>query len=218
MSQSQPRTFRTALHPANLQAIQQATHRYRWKDVAMWKNPFDFALYWMLVWHAKPRTIIEIGSKFGGSALWFADMLQLYGIDGRVVSVDIAPVTTLQDPRIDFLAGDAGNLGATLTPDYLAQLPRPWLVIEDSSHIYEHCLAALRFFHPQLRTGEFLVVEDGIVDDLGLSESFNGGPNRAVRDFMAEYGRHYALVTELCDFWGENVTWNPNGYWQKITD
>ncbi|MGQ9724882.1 MAG: CmcI family methyltransferase [Tepidimonas sp.] len=59
---------------------------------ALWKNPFDFALYRLHVWHAKPRTILEIGSKHGGSALWLADTLQLYGVDGRVVSVDINPV------------------------------------------------------------------------------------------------------------------------------
>lgn len=183
----------------------------------MWKNPFDFAIYWMLVWHAKPRTIIEVGSKFGGSALWFADMLQMYGIEGaRVVSVDIKPVTNIQDTRIDFLQGDASSLGKTLTDEYLDKLPRPWMVIEDSSHLYDHCLAAIEFFHLHIRPGEFLIVEDGIVDDLGVSSQFNGGPNRAVSDFMSRNGKNYALVTELCDFWGHNITWNPNGYWKRV--
>lgn len=216
MSNQGQRSFRSALAPENLQSIQRGTHNFMWKGCKMWKNPFDFALYWMLVWHAKPRTIIEIGSKFGGSALWFADMLEMYGIEGKVVSVDINQVTTIQDPRIDFRYGDAGNLGASLTPEYLASLPRPWLVIEDSSHMYEHCLAALEFFHPLLQKDEFLLVEDGIVDDLGVSAEFHGGPNRAVKEFMGKHGQDYGLVTELCDFWGHNVTWNPNGYWKKI--
>ena len=210
------RDFGSALNSANLQTIQKGTHRYSWKGMPMWKNPFDFALYWILIWNAKPRTIVEIGSKYGGSALWLADMLQLYGIGGRVVSVDINQVTSIKDSRIDFLQGDAGNLGASLKQEYLANLPRPWLVIEDSSHRYEHCLSAIEFFHPHLRKDEFLVIEDGIVDDLGMSSDFNGGPNRAIREFMGRHGQDYALITELCDFWGKNITWNPNGYFKKV--
>lgn len=217
MSTQIQRNFRSALAPDNLKSIQRGSHNYKWKDCAMWKNPFDFALYWMLVWHAKPRTIIELGSKFGGSALWFADMLELYGIQGKVVSIDINRVTTIQDPRIDFLYGDVSNLGATLSSAYLSSLPRPWMVIEDSSHMYEHCLAALEFFHPLLQKDEFLLVEDGIVDDLGASEQFHGGPNRAVKEFLGKYGSNYSLAIDLCDFWGSNITWNPNGYLKKIT-
>ena len=210
------RDFRTAIAQGNLQAIQSATHKYSWKGVPMWKNPFDFALYWLLIWQAKPKTIIEIGSKYGGSALWLADVLTLYGIpDAKIVSIDINRVTSFSDPRIEFLSGDVNNLAATLTPEYCEKLPRPWLVIEDSSHIYEHCLAALEFFHPLLQKDEFLIVEDGIVDDLGISKEFNGGPNRAVLEFMSHHDHEYSLVTELCDFWGRNVTWNPNGYWKK---
>lgn len=210
------RSFNTALDIGNLKSIQQGTHNYTWKSHKMWKNPFDFALYWMLVWHAKPRTIIELGSKFGGSAVWFADMLQSYNIAGKVVSIDINPVTSIEDSRIDFLYGDVANLSATLTSEYLTSLPRPWLIIEDSSHIYEHCLAALNFFHPYIQKGEFLIVEDGNLDDLGLSAQYNGGPNKAVKEFMTQHSHEYALIAELCDFFGYNATWNPNGYWRKI--
>lgn len=212
----QPRDFATALHDANLHAIQHASHYYSWKGIPMWKNPFDFALYWLLVWKTRPKTIIEIGSKHGGSAVWFADMLSLYGIDGRVVSVDIAPVTNISDPRIDFLEGDVADLSKSLTNTIIATLARPWLVIEDSSHLYEHSLAALNFFHPRLKRGDYLIVEDGIVEALGMAAQFNGGPSRAVKEFFALHPGEYELVTAMCDFFGPNVTWNPNGYWRKI--
>ena len=35
----------------------------------MLKNPFDLALYLLLLRRLKPRTVIEIGSKSGGSGL-----------------------------------------------------------------------------------------------------------------------------------------------------
>lgn len=213
----QPRDFTTALHDTNLQAIQHASHYYSWKGVPMWKNPFDFSLYWILVWKVKPRTIIEIGSKYGGSAVWLADMLSLYGINGRVISVDIAPVTNISDPRISFLKGDVAELAKSLTDEFLAPLERPWLVIEDSSHLYEHSLAALNFFHPHLRRGDYLIVEDGIVDALGIAAQYNGGPSRAVNEFFSMHPTEYEMVTAMCDFFGKNVTWNPNGYWRKVT-
>ena len=63
--------------------------RYTWRGVLCNKNPFDMALYPMLLWERKPRTIIEIGSKEGGSAIWLADICARFGIDVRIVSVDI---------------------------------------------------------------------------------------------------------------------------------
>jgi cephalosporin hydroxylase len=209
------RSFATAMCPKNLREIQLATHRYAWREVGLWKNPFDFANYWRLVWQFKPRTVIEIGSKFGGSALWLAEMMELYGIDGQVVSVDITPPQGVRHPRVSFLHGDAGNLAPTLPAEFLDTLPRPWLVIEDSSHMASHCLAAISYLDGFMRSGDLLVIEDGIVSDLGIATQYEGGPNAAVIQFMRERPGQYQLLTEYCDFWGQNVTWNPNGYWIK---
>ena len=38
---------------------------YTYKGVPTYKNPFDLALYQLLLWEQKPRTLIEIGSKWG---------------------------------------------------------------------------------------------------------------------------------------------------------
>ena len=56
-----------------LMKIQQGTMAYRHRGVPLLKNPFDLALYPLLLERARPRTLIEIGSYSGGSALWFAD-------------------------------------------------------------------------------------------------------------------------------------------------
>ena len=42
------------------------------------------------MWELKPRTVIEIGTAKGGSALWLADQLSIYGVEGfEVHSYDI---------------------------------------------------------------------------------------------------------------------------------
>lgn len=206
------RSIYSSLNPDNLQTIQAASFRHTWKGVGCIKNPFDFALYWMLVWQTKPRTIIELGSRHGGSALWLADMLTCYNISGGVVSVDINPVAGVHDDRINFLTGDVSDLGKILSPSFMEQLPRPWLVIEDASHMFHHTLAILEFFHPLLRTGEYIVVEDGIVDSLGIATDFHGGPNRALTTFLTAHPDDYTLDSSYCDFWGYNMTYNTNGY------
>ncbi|MCX7946847.1 MAG: class I SAM-dependent methyltransferase [Hydrogenophilus sp.] len=210
------RHFDSSLARRNLHEIQTASHRYTWRDILMWKNPFDFANYWRLVWQYKPRSIIEIGSKFGGSALWLAEMITLYGIDGQVISIDITPPQGISHPKVEFLYGDARNLAPALPAEKLAALPHPWLVIEDSSHVASHCLSAIEYLDGFMEPGDLLVVEDGIVADLGIAQKFDGGPNRAIQQFIAQRQNKYRLLTEYCDFWGKNVTWNPNGYWLKI--
>src|SRR5215210_2165458 len=81
------RDWRTSIPRSMLATLQNAAHRYSYRGVPMQKNPFDVALYPLLLWQLKPRTIIEIGSKSGGSALWFGDMLDAFSLNGKVHSI-----------------------------------------------------------------------------------------------------------------------------------
>jgi cephalosporin hydroxylase len=189
---------------------------YQYRGVPMQKHPLEMALYPRLLWELKPRTIIEIGSFSGGSAVWFGDLLKIFGIDGRVVSVDVkTPSPLLLPEAVRFLEGDANNLAPTLTPELLATLPRPWLVIEDASHEYAATLAVLRFFDPLLQRGEYIVVEDGNVSEMGVDTIFEGGPARAIAAFLNERSADYEIDLRYCDQYGPNVTGNPNGYLRK---
>ena len=197
-------------------SIQQGTINYTYRDVPCLKHPMEQALYALLIWKQKPRTIVEIGSKAGGSALWMADQMRTFGIDGRIVSVDIVPPQPpYQRAEIAFLRGDANRLGDCLKPEFLASLPRPLLVIEDASHQYSATLAVLRFFDPLMRPGEYIVVEDGNVSDMGQESNFDGGPGRAISQFLSETSGHYEIDASYCDQFGHNVTGNPNGYLRR---
>lgn len=213
------RPFTSDIPAPVLDAIQNGTSRTVYRGVSFLKSPFDVVLYLQLLHRLQPRTVIEIGSKHGGSALWFADMMSAQGVTApRIVSVDIRPLATFTDERITFLTGNARNLGPTLTPDLLANLPRPWLVIEDSAHTYDASRAVLDFFHPLLVSGDYIVVEDGVVSQLSdpLYASYEDGPNRAVADVLALHPSAYAVDTDLCDHFGRNATYNPNGWLRRI--
>lgn len=215
----QGRPFDTAVPAALLATIQAGVMRSVYRGVPFLKSPFDIGIYLQLLTRIAPKSVIEIGTKHGGSALWFADMLSAAGVPApRVVSVDIQPIAQFTDPRILFLEGDAADLAPALTPALLDSLPRPWLVVEDSSHLYAHSLAVLRFFHAHLLQGDCIVVEDGVVAHLAnaVYRQYENGPNRAVHDFLQEHGDAYRIDASLCDFYGRNATYNPNGYLLRV--
>ena len=216
--QAAGRSFETALPAAVLDGIQNGALRSLYRGVPFMKSPLDIGLYLQLLSRLAPRSVIEIGSWAGGSALWFADMLEAQRVESpRVISVDLVSPATYTDPRIQFISGDVARLDEALTPALLADCPRPWLVVEDSSHTYPHVSAALRFFDDHLEAGDYMVVEDGVVAHLSDARYavFENGPNRAVADFLATRGDRYAVDAELCDFYGRNATYNPNGWLRR---
>lgn len=197
-----------------LEELAKKTYGYTYDGLRCWKNPFDLALYTKLLSDLRPSLVIEIGSEAGGSAKWFAAQLRGLGIDGaRVASFDIRPVAAVEDEVVSFSFGDIHDLGATQIRSLIESAVGPVLVVEDGPHTYEGCLAALRFFEPLLRKGDYYVVEDGNLMALGFWDLKNG-PRRAIQQILSESTR-YEIDYELCDFWGRNVTWNENG-WLRV--
>jgi cephalosporin hydroxylase len=211
-----PEVPRSAIDYDLLMGIQQGTMAYRYRGIPLLKNPFDLALYTLLLDHAKPRTLIEIGSFRGGSAVWFSDQGRALGLELSVVSVDREAPENVGAPNITFLEGDADALGAVLSPAFMNALQRPFLVVEDSSHLAGTTAAVLDFFDPWLRAGEYIVIEDGILTDMRVAEQYGGGPLRAIEDFLQRKPGRYAVDRHFCDYFGRNVTWNVNGYLRRL--
>jgi len=209
------RTFETLFGKDLLTSMQRGVLGYTYKGVSCMKCPLDMAIYTKLIWDIRPSSLIEIGTHKGGSALWFADTLSAAGLRANVVSIDFHPASEVKDPRIEFLQGDVHNLSQTLTAAKLATLPRPWLVVEDSAHTFDSCRSTLEFFNQSLLPGEVLVIEDGVLDDLGMSEQYDGGPNRALAEFLGDARCKFDVLTEYCDLYGLNATYNPNGFLRK---
>jgi len=196
-----------------LMKIQQGTMAYRYRGVPLLKNPFDLALYPLLLEREKPRTLIEIGSYAGGSALWFAD----HRPEMRVVSIDLQPPEGVTHPAVTFLAGDARDLGAVLTAEVMASIERPLLVVEDADHLAGTTSAVLDFFDRWLRPAEFIVIEDGILTAMRVADAYDGGPLRAIHEFLGRTNGRYEIDRTLCDTFGTNVTWNVDGYLRRVS-
>jgi cephalosporin hydroxylase len=195
-----------------LMRIQQGTMAYRYRGIPMLKNPFDLALYPLLLERAMPRTLIEIGSHRGGSALWFADQRP----EMRVVSIDVEPPAGVGHSRVTFLRGDACALDLTLQDDVMQRLERPLMVVEDSNHFAGTTAAVLDFFDRWLVRDEYIVVEDGILTAMRAGDAYDGGPLRAIHEFLRRTGGRYEVDRSLCDYFGTNVTWNVDGWIRRV--
>jgi cephalosporin hydroxylase len=197
-------------------AIQRGTMEYRYRGLPLLKNPFDLALYPLLLERTRPRTLIEIGSYQGGSAIWFADQAHLLGFDTRVLSVDLEVPAPVSNPAVTFLQGDARSLGSALPTSVMEHLERPLLVVEDSSHLATTTAAVLEFFDSWMRPGEYIVIEDGILSDMRVADLYEGGPVRAITEFLERRSGSYEIDRSLCDYFGRNVTWNVDGYLRRL--
>ena len=207
----------TALTPGLMKDIDKGLQRYTYKGVRTMKCPFDMALYSHLLWRDKPRTIFEVGSASGGSALWLADQLKAFGIDGMVHSLDIKPVEVTAAEKIAFHTGDLARLPEIFPDAWIEKQARPFLVIDDGPHDYASARTVLNHFAAHMQPGEYLVIEDGILTALGDDQKFGlgGGPMKAVHDFLAE-GAPFEIDRSYCDFFGHNVTWNVDGFLRRL--
>lgn len=182
--------FGTEFGPDVLLTCQGAPSLMRWRGTPLMKNVFDFAIYPALIGELRPRTVFEIGSGLGASAVWFADTMIMCGIDGRVHSVDrVKP--SAEHPHVNFIQGDCYDPKRLFALEPLTSEPHPWLVVEDAHH---NVAAVLDHMHTFMRPGDYLVVEDSDVK------------HDVLRTFLSGHPGEYLVDTRFTDYFGRNAT------------
>lgn len=213
-------------------------HDDSWAGVPMAKLPEDLRVYQHLLWSSRADTVIELGTKWGGSLLWFRDQLRTFASYGRlgreptVIGLDLSTghAETLLDradpawrDRIELLEGDLRDAETVKAVDELVDPLGRCLVIEDAAHTREVTRAALEGFAHLVPKGGFFVVEDGHVDierlhpegppmikQLGVRA---GGVLAAVAEWLeTPEGSEFELREDL-ELYG--VTSHPGGYLQR---
>jgi cephalosporin hydroxylase len=175
----------------------------------------------MLLHELRPKTIIELGAFNGGSAVWLADHLDIFQTECAVYSLDI-DLSLLHDKakadkRIHFIQGDCNDLSSSLSPELLAILAHPWLVIEDA-HV--NLTGVLEYFHYQgLQSEDYLIVEDTNQfmweywrehwDD---QEEIERGYQKMIdlKNWLISHSNEYFIDTHYQDMYGINGSkcWN----------
>jgi cephalosporin hydroxylase len=89
------------------------------------------------------------------------------------------------------------------------------LVIDDGSHIYTHVKMTMDKFKDLVSVNSYFIIEDGILNNIGLEKDYDGGPLRAISEFLPN-NPNFQIDRKWCDFFGKNATFNPNGYIKRI--
>ena len=193
-----------AIQAAKRDGPDQSSPAIHWKGVLSQKDPFTLASYPLAIQEVRPNTVIEIGSLRGGSALWLADLAQLFGLTETTVhsfDVDTQRVQ-VDDSRITFHYADANDLG-TFDATPFESLPHPWFFIEDA-HTNLH--GVLEYFDRFFSVEDLIVVEDTVT----------AGVHKDLERFLRERNGQYLVDTHYTDLFGYNVTWHRNGYLRKV--
>lgn len=163
----------------------------QYRGVRISKLPLDLWNYQEIIFENDIHWVLETGTCHGGSALFFADLLSAGGREGCVITMDIThevlhPAAAAH-PRIRLLLGDSAR--DSTRQQVLTQLPEErsggLLLVLDSDHAAAHVSRELELWVPILRPGDYLVVEDTIVNGHPVRPEFGPGPLEALESFVA---------------------------------
>ncbi|MFC8015459.1 CmcI family methyltransferase [Streptomyces cinereoruber] len=171
-------------------ASQGVTSVLSWAGHDIFKTVYDGMIYPMLLSEIRPKTVIELGSGSGGSAIWLADIAQINKIDAKIISIDKRKVN-VADERVIFRCSDIFQIDSLFTPEEISSLEHPWLIIEDA-HVNVN--GVLDFFDSISVSGDYIIVEDSL------------SKRHELLKFLDHANGEYMLDTKYLDMFGENTT------------
>ncbi|MFI5388594.1 MAG: cephalosporin hydroxylase family protein [Candidatus Eremiobacterales bacterium] len=206
------------------------SHRYSynfsWLGIPIIQYPQDIMALQELMWADRPDLVIETGVAHGGSAVFFASMLELLG-GGTVVAIDIdirphnraAVESHPLAKHIVLIEGSSTDDVVVAAVAEHAHRARRVMVVLDSNHTHEHVARELDLYAPFVRRGGHLAVLDTIVERLPAPSDRPWGPGNspgsAVEAFLAKNDRFVvdaAVSDKLL------ITVAPGGYLRCVRD
>lgn len=185
----------------------------------MQKSADDMDRYREIIHDTNPELIIETGTRYGGSALWFH--LE-FGVE--VLSIDIDPKlptkhSHMLHPGISYLVGN------TVDPIIMAKVQaaaegRRVMVTLDSDHHAPHVLQEIELYGKLVSRGCFMVVEDACFDMWTGEDSRRGGraiPEiggtlKAIRDAGLDQDPRWKRDVDVEEW--TPISHSPCGWWE----
>jgi cephalosporin hydroxylase len=182
-----------------------------WFGYRTLKSPLDLWTYQEILVETRPDLVIETGTRHGGSALYFAGMMDLLG-RGDVLTIDIdAARGRPVHRRIRYLHGSSVDPAVVAEAERAAAGMRVMVVL-DSDHRQPHVEAELAAYHRLVTLGCYLIVEDTNVYGHPVYREHGPGPMEALDAFMT--GRDDFVIDR--DRERFLLTLNPRGYLRRV--
>jgi cephalosporin hydroxylase len=205
------------------------SYNFTWMGRPIIQFPQDIVAMQEIIWEVKPELIIETGIAHGGSLIFYASMLEIIGVNGQVLGIDIDIRPHNRDEiekhpmfrRIEMIEGSSTEENVVNKVYDFAVDKSPVLVVLDSSHTHGHVLKELELYSHLVTKGSYLVVFDTVVEDMP-DEFFDerpwgrgNNPKTAVKDFLKINDR-FVVVKDIEE--KLLITVAPDGYLKCIKD
>ena len=205
---------------------------FSWMGRPIIQYPQDLVAVQELIWNIKPDLIIETGVAHGGSAVFFASLLELNALSGGpkdaevwCVEIDLrahnreALVAHPTYPRLRIFDGSSVDIKiASVIAEKAAKCERV-MVILDSNHTHEHVLGELNLYASLVSVGSYCVVFDTMIEDLDGVEFVDrpwgkgNNPKTAVAEFLktnSDFVVDYSIDEKLL------ISVAPGGYLKRV--
>ncbi len=196
------------------------SHHTHYLGVRSMQYPNDNWVMQEIIFDVKPDFIIETGTADGGTALFYATILEKINENGKVITVDlhsfnhkISEFKTWKE-RVEFIMGSSVS---PIVVDAIVERVKGHrvLVTLDSDHSKEHVLKELKLYSPLVSLNSYIVVQD---THLGGHPNHHPrvkegeGPWEAVKEFLRtnkdfeiDHSREKHLITQ-----------NPSGFLRRV--
>jgi cephalosporin hydroxylase len=179
------------------------------------KSVSDLWNYQEILVDFKPSLIVEFGTWSGGSALYFATIMDWVSDDYHILSVDVdhakVSESVYRNSHIELLQSDTTNPAVAERIRVLRNAhPGPMFCILDSDHHKEHVLSELMELRSMTVPGDYLVVEDSNINGHPVRADFGEGPYEALEEYFARYPNDYIRDVRREEKFG--FTFAKNGF------
>lgn len=182
----------------------------KYRGIKVMKLASDLWNYQEIIHERKIDYVLETGTFLGGSAVWFGDCLAMRG-GKKVFTIDVNPVPHPNHHLVEYI--QSSSIRAEVLDRVFAEIDGALMVVLDSDHRESHVYKELCAIVPRMKSGDYLIVEDGVVNGRPVDKEHGPGPWEAVERYKAE--NPGVLIPDTEREWKSLVTVAPNGFYTK---
>ena len=170
----------------------------KWLGVQCQQDPSDGILIQTLLWEIKPDLIIDLGTNNGGSALFFASIMNYYNQKGKIITVDVKNFTEnwinlckdcsnpaespLWKQYVTFYQGYTTDQKILETVQKHVNESKIVFVIQDASHsgvdVYHDLVAYSKF----VSVGSYIIAQDTKLDRISRGNGITSNIEKFINE------------------------------------
>jgi cephalosporin hydroxylase len=148
------------------------TYNFTWMGRPIIKFPADMVIQQELMWRLKPDLIIETGIAHGGSIIFSASMMEMMGIEGEVVGIDI-DIRAHNRALIEshpMMKRITLYEGSSTSPEIVEKVKKHLagkkcvMVVLDSLHSHAHVYDELKLYAPMVTKDSYCILPDTFIE------------------------------------------------------